>query len=69
MHHTTDTDEITIKSLHIMGERDTSVPKSYGHKLASLYSEPQIYIHDKSHFIPHNKELIDRVIEFLGQAD
>lgn len=59
---------ITIRSLHIIGDRDTSVPSSYGNKLASLYSEPQIYIHNKGHFIPHNKELIDTVIEFLGNA-
>ncbi len=59
---------ITIRSLHIIGDRDTSVPKSYGNRLASLYSEPQIYIHNKGHFIPHNKELIDTVIEFLEHA-
>ncbi len=59
---------IAIRSLHIIGDRDTSVPKLYGNKLASLYSEPQIYIHSKGHFIPHNKALIDKVIEFLGHA-
>ena len=59
---------ITIRSLHIIGDRDTSVPNSYGNKLASLYSEPQMYIHNKGHFIPHNKELIDTVIEFLEHA-
>jgi predicted esterase len=62
-------DLIEIRSLHIIGDRDTSVPKSYGDKFAALYSEPQIYIHDKGHFIPHNKALIDTVIEFLETHD
>jgi predicted esterase len=62
-------DFITIRSLHIIGDKDTSVPKSYGDKLAALYAEPQIYIHNKGHFIPHNKALIDTVIEFLDTRD
>eukprot|EP00985_Skeletonema_marinoi_P021444 scaffold13162_cov171-Skeletonema_marinoi.AAC.5 len=59
---------ITIRSLHIIGDRDTSVPKPYGEKLAALYAEPQLYIHNGGHFISHNKAIIDKVIEFLGHV-
>jgi predicted esterase len=60
-------DPIPLRSLHIFGEEDTSVPKSYGDKLASRYLNPQIYVHEKGHFIPHNKTLCDTVIEFLDK--
>ena len=67
MHPMEDFDDlIRVRSLHIMGERDTSVPRTYGDKLASQYFDPQVYVHDKGHFIPHNKVLIDTVINFLG---
>ena len=62
---TDDKEPITIRSLHIMGANDTSVPKSYGDKLASCYLDPQTYTHEKSHFIPHNKAMIEAITGFL----
>lgn len=59
------TKEIQLKSLHIYGEGDTSVPKRFSEDLASCFVNPEIYVHEKGHFIPHNKPLIDRVLQFL----
>ena len=60
-----DKEPITISSLHIMGANDTSVPKPLGDKLAACYLDPKIYIHEKGHFIPHNKAMIEAVTGFL----
>lgn len=60
--------KLDLKSLHIFGERDTSVPKEYGEKLASRFNNPEIYIHDKGHIIPNNKALCERVLGFLDSA-
>lgn len=62
---TDDKEPITIRSLQIMGANDTSVPKSYGDKLAACYLDPQTYTHEKSHFIPHNKAMIEAITGFL----
>lgn len=57
--------KLHLNSLHIWGVNDTSVPKIYGEKLSSCFHNPEIYVHEKSHYIPHNKPLIERVITFL----
>lgn len=57
--------DIQIQSLHICGEGDTSVPKHFSGDLASCFVNAEVYIHEKGHFIPHNKALLDRVIAFL----
>ena len=57
--------KLHLKSLHIWGENDTSVPKIYGEKLSNCFINPEIYVHEKSHYIPHNKPLIESVITFL----
>lgn len=62
---TDDKEPITISSLHIMGANDTSVPKHLGDKLAACYLDPKIYIHEKGHFIPHNKAMIEAITDFL----
>ncbi|KAL3792815.1 hypothetical protein HJC23_002622 [Cyclotella cryptica] len=56
---------IQIQSLHIFGEGDTSVPKQFSEDLAACFVNAEIYTHDKGHFIPHNKTLLDRVLEFV----
>ena len=61
----TEIKEIQLKSLHIYGEGDTSVPMRFSQNLASCFVNPEVYIHEKGHFIPHNKPLIDRVLQFL----
>jgi predicted esterase len=66
---TDDKEPITISSLHIMGANDTSVPKPLGDKLAACYLDPQIYIHEKGHFIPHNKAMIEAVTGFLEATE
>lgn len=58
-------DNIQVQSLHIYGEGDTSVPKSYSENLSNCFVHAEVYIHEKGHFIPHNKPLIDRVLQFL----
>lgn len=57
--------DIKIQSLHIYGEGDTSVPKHFSEDLAKCFINPEVFIHEKGHFIPHNKPLLDRVIQFL----
>lgn len=57
--------KLHLNSLHIWGELDTSVPKIYGEKLSRCFVNPEIYVHEKSHYIPHNKPLIESVITFL----
>ena len=57
--------KLHLNSLHIWGENDTSVPKIYGEKLSNCFIDPEIYVHEKSHYIPHNKPLIESVITFL----
>jgi len=59
---------IELPSLHIFGEKDTSVPKSYGEKLATLFDNPDSYDHGKGHVIPHNAALCERVISFLDSC-
>ena len=56
---------IQLQSLHVYGEGDTSVPKHFSCDLAKCYMDPDIYVHEKGHYIPHNKPLIDRVVQFL----
>lgn len=54
-----------VQSLHIYGEGDTSVPARYSADLAKCFINPEVYIHEKGHFIPHNKPLIEKVLQFL----
>ncbi|KAL3792822.1 hypothetical protein HJC23_002629 [Cyclotella cryptica] len=56
---------VQIQSLHIFGEGVTSVPKHFSEDLAECFVNAEIHIHDKGHFIPHNKTLLYRVLEFL----
>mmetsp|Transcript_18233 Transcript_18233/g.32616 ORF Transcript_18233/g.32616 Transcript_18233/m.32616 type:complete len:249 (-) Transcript_18233:18-764(-) len=59
---------IDLRSLHIFGEKDTSVPKSFGEKLANSFSDPETYDHGKGHWIPHTAVLCERVIDFLDSC-
>jgi len=61
-------DKLDLRSLHIYGDKDTSVPKSFGEKLARRFKDPETYDHGKSHMIPHNKALIDRIVTFLDSC-
>jgi predicted esterase len=54
-----------IQSLHIFGEGDTSVPKHFSEDLTSCFVNAEVYIHEKGHFIPHNKAFLDQVMAFL----
>mmetsp|Transcript_12144 Transcript_12144/g.23144 ORF Transcript_12144/g.23144 Transcript_12144/m.23144 type:complete len:242 (+) Transcript_12144:262-987(+) len=63
-----DNNLLNLRSLHIFGEKDTSVPKSFGTKLANSFSDPETYDHGKGHWIPHNAVLCDRVIDFLDSC-
>ena len=70
---TTDGDDgyggkIDLKSLHVHGEKDTSVPISYGRRLADRFVDPRTYVHGGGHSIPHNGVLCERVIEFLDNC-
>ena len=56
---------IQVQSLHIFGENDTSVPKPFCVDLAKCFVNSEIYVHEKGHFIPHNKPLLDQVVHFL----
>ena len=60
--------ELDIKSLHIFGEKDTSVPKSFGDKLANRFVNPETYDHGKGHVIPHNADFCERVIKFVDSC-
>ncbi|KAL7522036.1 hypothetical protein ACHAWX_006731 [Stephanocyclus meneghinianus] len=58
--------DIKTQSLHIIfGQGDTSVPKQFSEDLASCFVNAEVYVHEKGHFIPHNKALLDRVLAFL----
>jgi len=61
-------DKLDLRSLHIYGDKDTSVPKSFGEKLTNLFVNPETYDHGKSHMIPHNKALIERLVTFLDSC-
>lgn len=63
--HDVTKNNIRIQSLHIYGEGDTSVPRHFSEDLAKSFVNPEVYVHEKGHFIPHNKPLLDRVIQFL----
>ncbi|KAL9182516.1 hypothetical protein ACHAXT_013168 [Thalassiosira profunda] len=65
---TTNNCKLDVRSLHIFGERDTSVPKAYGEKLASCFADPEVYDHGKGHVIPRNVALSERVIQFLDSC-
>lgn len=56
---------LALKSLHIFGERDTSVPKGYGLKLAGCFANPMTYDHGKGHVIPSNADFCLKIISFL----
>ena len=60
--------KLDIKSLHIFGEKDTSVPKSCGDKLANCFVSPETYYHGKEHVIPHNAAFCERVIQFVDSC-
>ena len=60
--------KIDLRSLHVHGEMDTSVPISCGRRLADRFVDPRTYVHGGGHSIPHNGVLCERVIEFLDSC-
>ncbi len=60
--------KIDLRSLHVHGEKDTSVPISYGRRLADRFVNPRRYVHGGGHSIPHNGILCEEVIDFLDSC-
>jgi predicted esterase len=56
---------IQVQSLHVYGEGDTSVPRHFSEDLVKCFVGAEVYVHEKGHFIPHNKALIDTILCFL----
>ena len=59
---------INMKSLHVIGASDTSVPRKYGEKLAKCFNEPELYVHSKGHVLPQNLDCSKRIVAFLDQV-
>ena len=56
---------IKVHSLHIIGEKDTRVPKEFGERLANCFSDPLKYAHKKGHIIPQDSMCCQKIINFL----
>ena len=57
--------KIDIKSLHVIGASDTSVPRKYGENLVKRFNEPECYVHAGGHVIPQNLDCSKRIVAFL----
>ena len=60
--------KINIKSLHVHGKQDTSVPNIYIERLVQCYIHPTRFIHDSGHVIPQNHTFCQAVIDFLDSS-
>jgi hypothetical protein len=65
---TTNKQKINIKSLHVHGKQDTSVPNIYSERLVQCYIHPTRFIHDSGHVIPQNHTFCQAVIDFLDSS-
>ena len=52
-------------SLHVFGEKDTSVPPMMSDKLSHQFEERNIHVHGKGHIIPQDVESCSQIISFL----
>lgn len=43
---------LRVRSLHVMGERDTLVPRVRGEQLLQAWSGAEVYVHDGGHMVP-----------------
>lgn len=58
--------KLGIKSMHIIGKKDTSVRPHLSNELAYLFHDPVIYTHDKGHLVPSNSASCKAIISFLN---
>lgn len=57
----------TLPSLHIIGEKDTSVRPELSMKLVNLFEDSTVMTHDKGHILPQKSAQCAEIIAFLNR--
>ena len=58
-------EQLDLPSLHVFGEKDTSVPPLFSEKLARQFNDNVVYVHGKGHVIPQDIQACDQIISFM----
>ena len=59
------TTKVSLPSLHLIGEKDTSVNPKLSLQLASMFEGSDILLHDKGHLLPQKSAQCATLISFL----
>jgi predicted alpha/beta hydrolase family esterase len=62
-----DRDKLSMPSLHIIGEKDTSVRPELSFDLVSIYDKSEVLLHEKGHIIPQQSAYCAKAIAFLDE--
>ncbi len=57
--------QLDLPSLHLFGEKDTSVPPLLSEKLSRQFRENVVYVHGKGHVIPQDVQSAEQLVSFL----
>jgi hypothetical protein len=58
---------ISLPSLHLIGEKDTSVEPELSKDLASIYIDSEFMYHEKGHIVPQKSADCRKIIDFLDK--
>lgn len=58
-------DTSTLRSLHVIGLRDTRVPPAKSHELAGRFHNPVILTHSKGHVVPQQSSHCTDLMDFI----
>lgn len=58
-------EQISLPSLHVMGETDEVIPVAWSQDLASAFTGAQVLKHSGGHFVPGTSSLKSQYLEFF----
>lgn len=56
---------LDVRSLHLIGSVDTSVPPNLGHSLSECFDDAQVLVHDKGHIVPQQSAVCSTIADFV----
>ena len=62
------TDMINLRSLHVIGKKDTLCLPKYSINLSKRYVSPNVIQHRWGHVIPHGLETRNKILNFLDNT-
>ena len=63
-----ETSLIILPSLHIWGQGDKLIIPEQSQLLSEYYLDPEILVHDGSHFVPSKAPQVQKYVDFIQQA-